>query len=274
MKPKTQNKAGSAVLFAFLGVIFTLFAIILFIGDMDFLLGEEPRDLNEIVQETSPTKDTHVKLNSYVVLGNFAETKHYINGIIPSGKEQHYLIMLDNADVIAVTVKNKKIIKKLDDMEDGTIAWVSGTADDLPLSVEIQGKLSTMDSKIEGFFRDYISDLDDAGITDIGMNYYSMSIDTTETRTSGWMLVLFSFVVGVGCIIGMIVTIKQNKKAKQVSYVTATPNMVQPANPYVNPVTGESYDPSTVNPVTDQTYDAAQNPDYENPSGQDGNSYQ
>ena len=118
MKPKKENKKGGAIVSLIVGIIFVLLAIMCFIGDMDYLLGGKAKDLNEIAANVRPQKD------SYLVLGNFAETKHYINGIIPAGKEQHYAIVLgdDNMDditdakIIVLTVKNKKTIKKLDEL--------------------------------------------------------------------------------------------------------------------------------------------------------------
>lgn len=121
MKPKKENKKGGAIVSLIVGIIFVLLAIMCFIGDMDYLLGGKAKDLNEIAANVRPQKDDHVRTDSYLVLGNFAETKHYINGIIPAGKEQHYAIVLgdDNMDditdakIIVLTVKNKKTIKKL-----------------------------------------------------------------------------------------------------------------------------------------------------------------
>lgn len=102
MKPKKENKKGGAIVSLIVGIIFVLLAIMCFIGDMDYLLGGKAKDLNEIAANVRPQKDDHVRTDSYLVLGNFAETKHYINGIIPAGKEQHYAIVLgdDNMDDI------------------------------------------------------------------------------------------------------------------------------------------------------------------------------
>lgn len=124
MKPKKENKKGGAIVSLIVGIIFVLLAIMCFIGDMDYLLGGKAKDLNEIAANVRPQKDDHVRTDSYLVLGNFAETKHYINGIIPAGKEQHYAIVLgdDNMDditdakIIVLTVKNKKTIEKLDEL--------------------------------------------------------------------------------------------------------------------------------------------------------------
>ena len=89
MKPKKENKKGGAIVSLIVGIIFVLLAIMCFIGDMDYLLGGKAKDLNEIAANVRPQKDDHVRTDSYLVLGNFAETKHYINGIM-----QSYLVMI------------------------------------------------------------------------------------------------------------------------------------------------------------------------------------
>lgn len=76
MKPKKENKKGGAIVSLIVGIIFVLLAIMCFIGDMDYLLGGKAKDLNEIAANVRPQKDDHVRTDSYLVLGNFAETKH------------------------------------------------------------------------------------------------------------------------------------------------------------------------------------------------------
>ena len=256
MQPKNQNKKGGAVLSLVIGIIFVLFAGILFIGDMDYLLGGKAKDLNEIAANVRPQKDDHVRTDSYLVLGNFAETQHKINGIIPVGKEQHYAIVLgdDNmtdiseAKVIVLTVKNKKTIKKLDELANNDYANFSD-------AFAIEGQIRTMDPEIAGYYRD---DLIDSGITDY-CDYYTVALDATQTRLFGLLLVIGVLAVGVLCIVAFVKINKQIKNEKNLAYTNAAPSMGQPGNPYVNPVTGQPYDAGVVNPVTGQTYN--QTPD-------------
>ena len=256
MQPKNQNKKGGAVLSLVIGIIFVLFAGILFIGDMDYLLGGKAKDLNEIAANVCPQKDDHVRTDSYLVLGNFAETQHKINGIIPVGKEQHYAIVLgdDNmtdiadAKVIVLTVKNKKTIKKLDELANNDSANFSD-------AFAIEGQIRTLDPEISGYYRDALSD---SGITDY-CDYYTVALDATQTRLFGWLLVIGVLAVGVLCIVAFVKINKQIKNEKNLAYTNAAPSMGQPGNPYVNPVTGQPYDAGVVNPVTGQTYN--QTPD-------------
>lgn len=259
MKPKNQNKKGGAVVCLVIGIIFVLLAIVCFIGDMDYLLGGKAKDLNEIAANTRPQKDDHVRTDSYLVLGNFAETRHYINGVIPSGKEQHYAIVLGNDDmddiseakIIVLTVKNKKTIEKLDELANDDYA-------DFSDAIAIEGQIRTLDPEIEGYYRDA---LEASGVMDY-CDYYTVALDATQTRLYGWMIVAGALAIGVICIIAFAKVNKQIKNEKNLAYTNAAPAMGQPGNPYVNPVTGQPYDASVVNPVTGQAYNQAPNQTY------------
>lgn len=259
MKPKNQNKKGGAVVCLIFGIIFVLLAIVCFIGDMDYLLGGKAKDLNVIAANTRPQKDDHVRTDSYLVLGNFAETRHYINGVIPSGKEQHYAIVLGNDDmddiseakIIVLTVKNKKTIEKLDELANDDYA-------DFSDAIAIEGQIRTLDPEIEGYYRDA---LEASGVMDY-CDYYTVALDATQTRLYGWMIVAGALAIGVICIIAFAKVNKQIKNEKNLAYTNAAPAMGQPGNPYVNPVTGQPYDASVVNPVTGQAYNQAPNQTY------------
>ncbi len=236
-----------------------LLAIVCFIGDMDYLLGGKAKDLNEIAANVCPQKDDHVRTDSYLVLGNFAETQHRINGIIPAGKEQHYAIVLGDDDmddisdakIIVLTVKNKKTIEKLEELANDDYA-------DFSDAIAIEGQIRTPDPEIEGYYRDA---LEDSGITDY-CDYYTVALDATQTRLSGWLLVIGALAVGVICIVAFAKINKQIKNEKNLAYTNAAPAMGQPGNPYINPVTGQPYDANVVNPVTGQTYNQAPNAGY------------
>ncbi len=259
MKPKTQNKKGGAVVCLIFGIIFVLLAIVCFIGDMDYLLGGKAKDLNEIAANVCPQKDDHVRTDSYLVLGNFAETQHRINGIIPAGKEQHYAIVLGDDDmddisdakIIVLTVKNKKTIEKLEELANDDYA-------DFSDAIAIEGQIRTPDPEIEGYYRDA---LEDSGITDY-CDYYTVALDATQTRLYGWMIVVGALAIGVICIVAFAKINKQIKNEKNLAYTNAAPAMGQPGNPYINPVTGQPYDANVVNPVTGQTYNQAPNAGY------------
>lgn len=210
---KKKGYAGGIVGFILLTIFCFSMSFVMFVGgDMDYLLGEDPKDINEIVQSSYPQKDEYVKLDSYLTIGQFAQTKHKINMIIPAGTEKHYLVMLEDGSVIAVTVKNKKTIKKLDKQIDSTWEYVQGTSTEMPSMLKIEGQLSTMDYKIEGFYKDYLNDI---GYNNSMGDIHYLSIDMTMNRVKGWAYVIIPFVLGVIFLVSSILTIRKAHKAKK-----------------------------------------------------------
>ena len=144
-------------------------------------------------------------------LGNYAETQHKINGIIPAGKEEHYIVWLDNNAALSITVKNKKTINKLNSIIDDTWDYLDGVSDTLPSSITIEGQVNTMDSELKGYYDDYLEDM---GFADSGFPIYYVTVDNTDTRATGWLIVGVLLVIGIGCLVGMISIIKAIKREK------------------------------------------------------------
>ena len=211
MKPKKHN-AGQVIVLAMCMLLMFVMAFVMFVGDSDYLLGEEARDVMDYADDgVAPPKGIHIKVNVDACLGNYAETQHKINGIIPAGKEEHYIVWLDNNAALSITVKNKKTINKLNSIIDDTWDYLDGVSDTLPSSITIEGQVSTMDSELEGYYDDYLEDM---GFADSGFPIYYVTVDNTDTRATGWLIVGVLLVIGIGCLIGMISIIKAIKREK------------------------------------------------------------
>lgn len=211
MKSKKHN-AGQVIVLAMCMLLMFVMAFVMFVGDSDYLLGEEARDVMDYADDgVAPPKGIHIKVNVDACLGNYAETQHKINGIIPAGKEEHYIVWLDNNAALSITVKNKKTINKLNSIIDDTWDYLDGVSDTLPSSITIEGQVSTMDSELEGYYDDYLEDM---GFADSGFPIYYVTVDNTDTRVTGWLIVGVLLVIGIGCLIGMISVIKAIKREK------------------------------------------------------------
>ena len=211
MKPKKHN-AGQVIVLAMCMLLMFVMAFVMFVGDSDYLLGKEARDVMDYADDgVAPPKGIHIKVNVDACLGNYAETQHKINGIIPAGKEEHYIVWLDNDAALSITVKNKKTINKLNSIIDDTWDYLDGVSDTLPSSITIEGQVSTMDSELEGYYDDYLEEM---GFTDSGFPIYYVTVDNTDTRATGWIIVGVLLVIGIGCLIGMISIIKAIKREK------------------------------------------------------------
>ena len=211
MKPKKHN-AGQVIVLAMCMLLMFVMAFVMFVGDSDYLLGKEARDVMDYADDgVAPPKGIHIKVNVDACLGNYAETQHKINGIIPAGKEEHYIVWLDNNAALSITVKNKKTINKLNSIIDDTWDYLDGVSDTLPSSITIEGQVNTMDSELEGYYDDYLEDM---GFADSGFPIYYVTVDNTDTRATGWLIVGVLLVIGIGCLIGMISVIKAIKREK------------------------------------------------------------
>lgn len=211
MKPKKHN-AGQVIVLAMCMLLMFVMAFVMFVGDSDYLLGKEARDVMDYADDgVAPPKGVHIKVNVDACLGNYAETQHKINGIIPAGKEEHYIVWLDNDAALSITVKNKKTINKLNSIIDDTWDYLDGVSDTLPSSITIEGQVSTMDSELEGYYDDYLEEM---GFADSGFPIYYVTVDNTDTRATGWLIVGVLLVIGIGCLIGMISIIKAIKREK------------------------------------------------------------
>lgn len=211
MKPKKHN-AGQVIVLAMCMLLMFVMAFVMFVGDSDYLLGKEARDVMDYADDgVAPPKGIHIKVNVDACLGNYAETQHKINGIIPAGKEEHYIVWLDNNAALSITVKNKKTINKLNSIIDDTWDYLDGVSDTLPSSITIEGQVNTMDSELKGYYDDYLEDM---GFADSGFPIYYVTVDNTDTRATGWLIVGVLLVIGIGCLVGMISIIKAIKREK------------------------------------------------------------
>ena len=229
------------------------------IANWDYMILGKTVNLNEVIADGgSPQKGDHVKLKVYFVLGNFAETKHTINGFIPAGKEQHYGIMMEDGSVIAVTVKSSSDIDKLEEIYDKN--WDLLEAEDSSFMfnfLEITGTVKNMDPKIEGFYKTALSGAD---ITAADTNIYYLSIDATDTRFSYFLIDLFFLGIMALCIFLFFVNKKKKKQLSELQAI-AKSNAADPSlNPFLNQGQGET----TANP-----YESVQ-ANYPHPTGQGG----
>ena len=190
-------KSGKNTIYSVLGIILSLFfmgyAIYNLIHDSAFFFKGETVDMNKsIIAGEELTTDTYMTLTTNSVLGNYAETKH-MYGFIPLGKDEHYIILLDDNTFISVTVKGKKTIDRLEKIADETWASEDYYAD---TSLTLVGRTHNFSGgEIFGYYRDAFTELGiDMNASDSPVRY--ISLDATENRGAQWRFVILSFVMG------------------------------------------------------------------------------
>ena len=206
-----EEKKSSVVALVF-GVIIVAGIMALYIGTHIDLMFHEPKDLMELIEEEgSPKKGEYVSVGIDAVVDCYAETKHRINGIIPAGTDMHYVLWLDDGSFISLMVNGKKNIEKLDKIMSETQRYVNGNTDTLPAKYQLSGVISTMDSEIEGYYR---QDIQYWGINESGYPIYYVQIDETQSKLSAWLMMGFFALIEVICVIALINAIKEKKQEK------------------------------------------------------------
>lgn len=209
-----KEQKGNIVGLVF-GVIIVTAIIALYVGTHIDLMFKEPQDLIELIsEEGEPVKDAYVSLEVDAVVECYAETKHRINGIIPAGTDRHYILWLTDGSFISLQAKGKKDIEALDKIMDQTYDALFVENAPVPDTYELTGVISTMDSEIQGYYR---QTLNLWGIdTTVGQIYY-VQLDETQTKLSSWLMMGFFVVIDIICIIALVSSIKESKEQKAVA---------------------------------------------------------
>ncbi|MBQ9278141.1 MAG: hypothetical protein IJ224_05850 [Lachnospiraceae bacterium] len=223
-KKSKGNCIATIILFGFFSLLLVGFGIINLINHGDYYFGHA-QDISDMTADgTSPQKGEYVQVGVDVCFDWYAETTHKVNGI-PTGKEQHCIIMLENGDIMSLTVKGKKNYAKIDEVIDATWDYMYDETGmkSLHTPVIFEGKITSVGSEVSKYYRDYMSDLSDGFYNAWGYrpNYYELTIDTTDNKLStlgyyiGGALIaaLFVFVI-----VSNIKTLKALKAADKAGY--------------------------------------------------------
>jgi hypothetical protein len=217
-KDKYGGLIGGGVLIIIVGVVLLFFGVCIFIGDSDFIFNGAD-DIDTMIEELRLNSGEFTSVKIDATFGAYAETRHMINGVIPAGKEQHYIVWLDDDSLISVTVKGNDRYDIMDAIEEQTYEYIDngGTFD---TSVTYVGKISTISGELKKYYQEA---LDYLGADDANVNIYYLDIDTTETKGSILGLCLLFLVMGIAMVVGGICLIKDGKKRKAAAAQIANP---------------------------------------------------
>ena len=222
-----KRKSGlilSIVLIFFVILLLVGFGVINLIVHADYYFGKVRAIEDMVADGGQPQKGEYVQVGVDVCFDWYAETTHKVNGI-PTGKEKHCIIMLENGDIMSLTVKGKKNYNKIEEIIDATWDYMydeTGTKT-LHTPVIFEGKITDVGSEVSKYYRDYMSDLSDGFYNAWGYrpNYYELTIDTTDNKMStlfwyiGGALMVALFVFGA---ISCMKSLKAIKTAEKAGY--------------------------------------------------------
>ncbi|MBR0146173.1 MAG: hypothetical protein IJM25_05865 [Eubacterium sp.] len=237
-KKKTKNEYRTSMRVCFIcAAFFLIIAGIYAAAHWNYMVMNKTVNLNEEIYEgKDPNKGDYVTLNVNLVLGNYAETKHRINGIIPIGTDEHYAVVLfdqeGNLYVMSLTVKSSSDIDALESMVNPTWDLLSGISEKWPTGISLTGRISTMDSEIRGYYKQQLSS---ANITTSDFKeIYELTLDATETRFSKFLCTGLLLLIGAGCIIGALSAKKKMKEVEDIQEI-GRQNASDPSlNPFLN----------------------------------------
>ena len=211
-----KGKANDKITGIICAVFFIFLAVMLCIIDKD-VLADNATDLYDLIDDNAELKDQYVELYVDGVIGNYAETEHKINGIIPSGTDQHYLLWLDDGTFISLTTRNKDLMSKLDAICDNTWDYIDYKTDVLDKSITIKGKIGSMDTEIKGFCNEWLDQLE---VSHSDMRYVSINADTSRGSVLGYVGICL-LLAGVGVFVFINAVNKEKKEAYNAQVVSS-----------------------------------------------------
>ena len=129
-----------------------------------------------------------------------------------SGKsKQHCLIMLENGDILSLTVNKKDDIDKLSNLINETLSYMSKESDNPPSALSFAGEIKKIESDVYDYFRQGIEYF---GVSDAGNNYrvYELTIDATEGGVIIYVIICLAFLLAVIFAISALLIFNSSKK--------------------------------------------------------------
>jgi hypothetical protein len=180
--------------------------VFLIINDSEYLFSGKTYSLNEAVNEQTPLDDTlrgkFVELKSSSAMGNYAETRDYICGFIPTPfNSQEYAVLLPGGQVISVKVTDKGLIDALEKSTEGFYS------DDVIYSeFTLTGKLQSAGSEMKKYLDELLVQVAGENYADYGFVSTYYEIDTTENRVTLFFMYGFLMLISVALIV---ITVKK-----------------------------------------------------------------
>ncbi len=197
-------KRSSFIISLLLGIFLSGLAVVILVHDAEYIFTGKTVNLNEVIENGGEMpRDKYVTYTCNYPLGNYAETKQTISGVIPLPfKTQQYALLCENGIIMSAEVSKKAKIEELneaiDDMYNGEAA-----------SVTLTGCLITNNPEMNGYLSEFLTAVGiDTESSDIQQTYYL--IDTTKTRLS--LILAYTFLLVIGLFV-IIVDIKKYRGA-------------------------------------------------------------
>lgn len=167
---------GSKIKSVLIMIAFWGFFIFLLTQDAGYLFGNA-KIFNEALSNGTLQKNDFVEVNIKEVYGSYSYTDHMLGGIIPMGKDNHYIVKLEDDSIISLTVKDNNDIEKLDNSMEGEC------------NLQFVGRLETPSAKIRQYYLECIAEVGEEQL-EASAIYSDISIDATENKFTVSILII------------------------------------------------------------------------------------
>lgn len=191
------------VIMIILGILLSGLSIVMFVHDAEYIFTGNTVDLNEILKNNGELpRDKFVTFTCEFPIDNYAETRQYLNGIIPLPfKTQQYAMLGDNGMIFSAEIGNKAKISEMDQA-------IETFYDDGEVSVTLTGNLQINSSEMDSYLKECVGYIFGDDLESYGFFLTSYVIDTTKTRLSQSLLYTFLLAIGVLAIVISIRTLR------------------------------------------------------------------
>ena len=182
-------------------IFFFCFAILMTVISFEVMFDLD-EDFVELENASGVKKGDFVSLEVTNVLDKYFITTNYVT-FIKTSVEEHYMVILENDEVVPLVVSNKKMRKKLDDLRNRVQDGETVTE-----PIIVKGLVNTFDPDVK---RVYEQRLEGHGISEDTNRIYWVEVDGTVTIYKVWGMVLLFASFGVLCVWALVKTIKKEK---------------------------------------------------------------
>lgn len=189
-------KKGSIV-YSILGIFLTVCAVVLFVHDAAYIFTGNTVDLNEILETGGELpRDKFVTYTCTMPLGNYAESREYLGGIIPLPISSQQYAMLDTSGMVFSAEISKKA--KINEMDEAAEAFF----DDKTVTVTIEGSFEIHSREMDEYLQEYTGYfMTDEEMEKQGIYLTSYVVNTTKTRVSLVLLYLATAALGIAILV-------------------------------------------------------------------------
>lgn len=203
-KDETKEKKSSSLFWAiFLGAFCILYVVLY--GNV---MINNPVSFEESAKNGVLKRDHYAYVDVRCVLDSYAITHHSVN-FIPTGTDEHFLIVLENGDILSASIRNKKTRTALKEIR--SVSYKDGQCktESAVIPVRIKGMVFSLDPDIERSMEKAIERRD---LFDNNRTVYYCELDCTWTTLKADAIYIVLILVEAVLICTTIDNIRKRKR--------------------------------------------------------------